>query len=226
MAPCGKVELIEKKDRRFDAMLKEVFQSSNFEGQCTGEKGLVNLSYARRYMKSRATVIAFVSRDACTKRGGCFCGFGLGYTKFVEELSASVFYIDLVCSQERMGRDLLLSLEAYGARSGAKVAALRASIPELVPVYEKRGYYRLADACTPPSRAGRMALRELNKYAGSVGPKGEGGYTDGVRWANGPADAWRLAKQARPARAPPSSLPSGWRFEEGEHGWWMSKCLV
>ena len=226
MAPCGKLELIDKKDKRFDVRLKEVFQTSNFEGQCTGEKSLVHISYARRYMKSRATVIASVSRDACTKRGGCFCGFGIGYTKYVEELSASVFYVDLVCSQERMGRDLLLALEAYGARTGAKVAALRASIPELMPVYEKRGYHRLADACIPPSRAGRMALRELNKYAGSVGPKGEGGYTDGVRWANSPADAWRVAKRVRAARAPANSLPSGWRFEEGDHGWWMSKCLV
>lgn len=161
------------------------------------------------------------------RRSGCFFGFGLGYTKRMDELSASVlFYIDLVCSQEKMGRALLHALEAYGARSGAKVAALRAGTLGLVPVYEKRGYHRLADACATPSRAGRMALRELNKYAGPVGPVGEGVFTDGVRVTKSPADAWRVAKQVRPARTPATSLPIGWTFEEEAHGWWMSKCLV
>ena len=223
---CASVEMMEKTNEGFDAALKDIFLPANFKAQCTGAKGMVNLPYAQRYMKSRATVLVYSRRRAHTKRGGGYCGFGLGYTKNVEELSASVFYIDLVCSQERMGSDLLAQLEMYGASQGAKVAALRAAVPALISVYEKKGYRRLADACAPPSRAGRLALRALNKFAGPVGPKGDGTYTDGVRFANSPADAWRMAKQTRPARAPTTSLPSGWRFEEGSHGWWMSKCLV
>lgn len=223
MAPCAKIEIMDKNNERFDEMVEKVFQTASFKAQCVGAKGMVNITYARRYMKSRATVLVYSSRDTCTERGGCFCGFGLGYIKRVD--GASVLYIDLVCSQEKIGRGLLQALEAYGAGSKANVAALRAATPDLVSVYEKRGYHRLADACAPPSRAGRIALRELNKYAGPVGAGGKGVFTDGVRVAKSPADAWRVAKQVRPTRAPATLLPNGWMFEEGAHGWWLSKCL-
>lgn len=220
------VNVIDKKNKNFEEIMKQVFEKKNFEAQCVGAKGLVNYGYALRYMRSRATVVVYSPRTPCTKKGGCFCGFGLGYTKHVKELSASVFYIDLICTQDKMGRKLLQALEAYGARKGAKVAALRAATPALISVYVKRGYHRLADACATPSRAGRKALRELDKYAGPVGPRGEGKFTDGVRRADDVKEAWSLAKRVRPTRAPDAVLPSGWRFEEGSHGWWMSKCLV
>lgn len=226
MACQTDVEVVDTRNKRFDTTLADVFKTSNFEGQCTGKRGLVNVGYARQYMRSRATVLAYAHRAPCTKSGGCFCGFGLGFTKLVKELSASVFYVDLVCSQERMGGKVLAALETYAARTGARVVALRAAVPQLVAIYEKRGYKRIADACVPPSRAGRIALRTLDQFAGPVGPKGEGVYTDGTKIARSPADAWRVAKQARPAHASAKALPSGWRFEEGEHGWWMSKCLV
>ena len=107
-------------------------------------------------------------RTACTKKGGCVCGFGLAFTKHVPELSASVFYIDLVCSQERMGGKVLAALEAYGAKQGAKVAALRAAVPALVAIYEKKGisawptraFLRRARPASPRSSTSSPGRRE------------------------------------------------------------------
>ena len=146
------------------------------------------------------------------------------------ELEESVFYIDLVCSQDRLGGRILAALEDYGKGQGLKVAALRAADPPLVRVYERKGYKRIANACVTPSRAGRIALRDLDKFAPRVWTKQEGIYTDGTRVVSSSKDAWRAwrasTKKKPPATAFSSTLPDGWWFEEGSHGWWMSKCIA
>ena len=43
------------------------------------------MSYANRYMRSRATVLAHLRREeACKTKKGDFCGFGLGFVKTVD----------------------------------------------------------------------------------------------------------------------------------------------
>lgn len=224
------VVMVDTRDKRFGATLNHMFETSSFNSQCMGVKGGVNLKYARQYMKPRATVIASIPQVPCKKNGYCVCGFGLAFMKFVPELNASVFYIDLLCSQKRQGGRVLVALEAYGKQQGAKVVALRAAEPKLVSIYQRKGYNRVADACLPPSRAGRVALRSLDRFANSEGRNNDGTvkgvYTDGTRTVKSHIDAWRAVKHTRPARASRLALPDGWWFEEGGHGWWMSKCLV
>lgn len=218
---------VSKSDARFNSLLTQLFSAKNFDGQCKGKKGGVDIKYARNYMRPRATVIAWYGRPVCLKKGGCSCGFGLGFSKYVKELDESVFYIDLVCSQEKKGGKILASLEAYAKKTRAKMVALRAAIPALIQVYEKRGYHRVANACVPPSRAGRIMLRDMDRFAGLVGPQGEGVFTDGVRVANTAADAWRAVRKKAPtkSRSKQAELPTGWHFEGGGHGYWMTKCL-
>lgn len=219
------VTVVTAGDKRFKKVLAELFEEHNFRGQCEGPKGSVNVTYARTYMRPRATVVAWYGRPVCTKDGGCSCGFGLGFTKRVKELGRSVFYVDLVCSQERKGGKILAAMESYAKSVGADVVALRAAVPDLIALYEKKGYHRMANACVPPSRAGRIALRELDRFAGPVGPRGAGVYTNGTQVVSSPADAWRAANKKPPSGSRGSALPEGWRLEEGQHGYWMSKCL-
>ena len=203
------VRIVTAEHKDFQTRLAALFDRSTFNDQCMGVKGGVNLTYARGHMKQRATVIAYVPREPCARRT-CTCGFGLGFAKTVPGIEGTVFYIDLVCSQERMGGRILAALEAHGARQGARVAALRAAVPALVRVYLKKGDHRLADACDPPSRAGRLALRELDRFSRSS-PGSQRGplVTDGTRVVSSPVDAWRASKQARPKRAAPDELPDG-----------------
>lgn len=210
--------MVTKADPRFADLLDKLF--GDFNSQCLGAKGDVNIFYAKRYMRPRATVLAWI------QSGVSSCGFGLGFIKWVPELQKSVFYVDLVCSQHRKGADVLRALEGHAKMNGADVVALRAAVPALVAVYESKKYQykRLANACLPPSRAGRLALRTLDRFAGSPGGRhGLGIYTDGVFVVSSAADAWRAVKLKRPKNN--ALLPPGWTFEEGFHGWWMSKCL-
>ena len=225
MAACA-IEVVTAPSPRFDKTRELVFSTKIFEEQCilrANKKKGVNIDYAREHMKAKATVIAWSRPTSCST---CSCGFALGYMKEVAELGKTVMYVDLVCSQHRLGSQLLAALEEHGRKRGATVVALRAATDELVPVYRKKGYHRIADACVPPSRAGRMALRRLDEFAGRPSKMGDFDiYTDGTREAQTIADAWRAAKLTRPKKNT-RALPPGWRLEKGWHGWWMSKCLT
>ena len=241
---------------RFNAMLAKLFERKTFESQCTGRKGGVWHRYARTYMRERATVVVWTDQGACTSRAdqgnACICGFGLGYEK--READTDVFYVDLVCTQHRQGRAILRALENHAKTKGLKVVALRAAVPELVKVYERHGYRRVANACLPPSRASRAILRSIGSgsmpAAGVPGASESGVLTDGTRvvtivdrqkgdskksrkertkeqameMTRAVAAAWRMAKRKQPTGT--SELPPGWRHEQGNHGWWMTKCLV
>ena len=225
MAACA-IEVVTAPGPRFEETRKLVFRTDIFQKQCTrvnSKTASVSIDYARKHMRAKATVIAWSRPTSCST---CSCGFALGYIKRVAELGKTVMYVDLVCSQHRLGGQLLAALEEYGRTRGATLVALRAATKELIPVYRKKGYHRVADACVPPSRAGRMALRQLDQYAGQPSTRGDVEiYTDGLREVLTIADAWRAAKLARPPKNH-NALPPGWRLEEGWHGWWMSKCIT
>lgn len=220
---CQGVTILSSGDKAFKPMLNTLFEESNFNGQCSGRKGLVNRDYAIRYMRPRATVVAWIDRvGKCDRKKGCLCGFGLGFVK--EEFGVRFFYVDLVCSQEKMGGSVLGALEAYAKRHKlADVVALRAAVPPLVKIYEKKGYKRQVNACTPPSRAARALLRALDRNAAGVAGASGGVYTDGTRLVSSVADAWRASNLPRPRDT--KALPPKWYYEAGYHGWWMSKCI-
>lgn len=227
--PCGRscqqnVVVLTSASKQFAATLERVLDRKNFDGHCVRKDNEgVNRSYAVEYMRPRATVLAFVPRaEGCDRSKGAFCGFGLGFTKTVEGVG-TVFYIDLVCSQERKGKQILSALEGHAAtKKIADVVALRAAAPGLVRVYRRLGYVRAANACLPPSRAARALLRAVDENAAGVAGSPGGVYTDGTRVVSSVADAWRAIGEKNP-RA--KTLPPGWYFEHGDHGWYMSKCL-
>jgi hypothetical protein len=220
---CAKdVTVVTNANPRFAGLLDDVFKPNNFNRHCTRMKGGVpigvNVTYAKRYMRPRATVIA------CFLGNVSSCGFGLGFPKWVPELRKSVFYADIVCSSQRKGGDILRALEDHARSNGAHVIALRAAAPALIGVYENHKFKRLANACQPPSRAGRLALRAIDRFAVSLSGRYDSGfYTDGILVVSSVADAWRASKRERPKKS--NTLPPGWYKEEGGHGWWMSKCL-
>lgn len=227
MATCQTATLLTDRSKEFQPTLKRLFRQDTFDDQCVrAGTGGVNREYALRHMYARATVLVYVNRD-----DGKFCGFGLGYVKEVEEIG-KVFYIDLVCSQNQQGKTILDAFERYAKRNRiADVTALRAAVPKLVRVYERRGYVRAADACSPPSRAARALLRTLDTNAAGVagaarivvdGETSSGLYTDGTHVFSSVADVWRHVGRRKPRNV---QLPEGWYAEEGGHGWWMSKCI-
>ena len=218
----SQVHLYEEEDAEFKEVLKALFKETTFSSQC---KGGVNFRYAKEYMRPRAEVVAWIPRRRCTERSGCSCGFGLGFakTEVFDGEEIDIFYIDLVCSQTRMGGKVLSALEEYAMENEYQIVALRAAVPKLVKYYLRKGYTKQANACVPPSRASRLILRGLNRFAAGVGGASEGVYTDGEHVASSEEDAWRKEGLTRPRGS--TKLPPGWRFEEGYHGWWMSKCL-
>jgi hypothetical protein len=220
----SQVTVYEEGDAEYDDVIEELFTETTFSPQCTGVSGAVNYRYAKNYMRPRAEVVGWIARRRCTSKGGCSCGFGLGFakTELFEGEQIDVFYIDLVCSQARMGGKILTALEDYALENEYAVVALRAAVPKLVKYYQKKGYAKQANACFTPSRASRIILRGLNRFAAGVGGAREGVYTDGERVVASLDDAWRKAGLTRPRGR---DLPPGWRYEEGYHGWWMSKCL-
>jgi hypothetical protein len=225
--PCDRsceqsVVVLTSASKQFAATLHRVLESKNFVGQCLRKDGEgVSHSYAVEYMRPRATVLAFIPRaERCGRSKGAFCGFGLGFTKAVEGVG-TIFYIDLVCSQERKGKQILSALERHAATI-SDVVALRAATPGLVRVYRRLGYVRAANACLPPSRAARALLRAVDENATGVAGATEGVYTDGTRVVSSVSDAWRAVGEKKPRV---TTLPPGWYFEHGHHGWYMSKCV-
>ena len=164
----SQVHLYEEEDAEFKEVLKALFKETTFSSQC---KGGVNFRYAKEYMRPRAEVVAWIPRRRCTERSGCSCGFGLGFakTEVFDGEEIDIFYIDLVCSQTRMGGKVLSALEEYAMENEYQIVALRAAVPKLVKYYLRKGYTKQANACVPPSRASRLILRGLNRFAAGVG---------------------------------------------------------
>jgi hypothetical protein len=210
-------------DAEFDKVLEVLFSEPVFASQCTGANGAVNYRYAKAYMRHRAEIAVVIPRQKYAARRGS-CGFGLGFakTEVFDGEEVDIFYIDLVCSQARKGGEILRALEEYAMDNEYHVVALRAAVPELVKYYQRKGYVKQANACVPPSRASRLILRGLNRFAAGVGGASEGVYTDGKHVVSSADDAWRKAGFTRPEGV---DLPPGWRYEAGYHGFWMSKCL-
>lgn len=238
---CGQIILVTDKDPGFDSVLEKIFSKDGFK-QCGGK---INAAYARRHMKARATVIA-----ASVDHTGSLCGFALAFPKTISvdrNVKLTVFYVDLVCTQHKLGKQIMTVLETYAKdKTKIKVVALRAAVKQLIPVYEQKfGYKRQANACEFPSRAGRNLLYNIDKGAADLGGTSTGYYTDGYLVTRDIDEAWVLAiaKAERFAevtgnvepfymltdaseKKKKQTLPTGWYFDEGFHGWWMSKCLL
>ena len=286
MTTCGEVRILPAGDAAFERTVAKLLAPSTFDSQCYRKDGRgIDLEYVKRYVRPRADFVAVIDRpcpgsDANAKqgKGACFCGFGFGYVKRHDASPGAeqggdltIVYVDLVCTQHKKGKVLLEAMEDYGKARGAAMSALRAAERELIPIYARYGYRRIANACLPPSRAQRAALRECDRFAVSVKGLGrekvryrkEGAppirtiaaawkaegyarprdrprrlpygwsreqdparvFTDGVRVAMTADEAWRRSGQERRPHSS-SDLPDGWRAEEGNHGWWMAKCLL
>lgn len=214
---CGEARIVEKGHPDFAKLMKHVMKQGNFNSHCVkevkGEPVYVRREYALQHMRDRATVIAYV------ENGKELCGFGFGL--FKKERGVKTFYVDLVCSGLRKGGALLKAMEGY-ASGKADVVALRAAHPGLIRYYQRHKYRRLANECEPPSRAQRALLRDLDRGAADVPGAPRGVYTDGVQVVSSIEDAWARVGEKKPRG---SDLPPGWIFEEGDNGWWMTKCI-
>ena len=69
----------------------------------------------------------------------------------VDGRKTTVFYVDVVCSQYRKGRMLLLQAEVIGQRLRCEAVALRA-LPHVIRYYRKLGYQTALNACHAESR--------------------------------------------------------------------------
>ena len=120
----------------------------------------INDAYVRKYIIPRAThtLVATSGKD--------MYGFLVGSVKRLED--GPVFYVDLVCSANRKGKDLLFRAEIKALSLGMRTITLRAASPKLLNVYRRRGYTREVDACKRKTREQRRKLREMDKVASAL----------------------------------------------------------
>ena len=103
---------------------------------------------------------------ACSHVGENLLGFLIGSVKQLED--GPVFYVDLVCSAHRKGKDLLARAEIKALSMGMRTITLRAASPRLLNVYRRRGYTREVDACRRKTREQRRKLRDMDKVASAL----------------------------------------------------------
>ena len=137
----------------------------------------INGAYVRKYIAPRAThtLVAITEKEE-------MLGFLVGSVKQLED--GPVFYIDLVCSAHRKGKDLLNRAEIMALSLGMRTITLRAASPKLLNVYRRRGYRREVDACKRKTRAQRRKLRDMDKIASALfqGNREEDWRTSGDGW--------------------------------------------
>lgn len=121
----------------------------------------INGTYVRKHIMPRATHTL-----VATSGDNTMLGFLVGSVKKLDD--EPVFYIDLVCSKHRKGKDLLARAEIKALSLGMRTITLRAASPKLLNVYRRRGYTRQADACKKKTREQRRKLREMDKVASEL----------------------------------------------------------
>lgn len=125
----------------------------------------INKEYVRKDIVPHASHV-LVASDHDDIRG-----FLIGSAKKLHRddgTTYGVFYIDLVCSRHRKGKDLLLRAEIFALSKGFRTITLRAASPKLLNVYRRRGYTRDTDACRARTRSQRRKLRDLDKVASAL----------------------------------------------------------
>ena len=120
----------------------------------------INGTYVRKHIMPRAT------HTLVATSGNDMLGFLVGSVKQLED--GPVFYVDLVCSAHRKGKDLLARAEIKALSLGMQTITLRAASPKLLNVYRRRGYKREVDACKQKTRERRRKLREMDKVASAL----------------------------------------------------------
>ena len=120
----------------------------------------INGAYVRKHIMPRAT------HTLVATSGENLLGFLIGSVKQLED--GPVFYVDLVCSAHRKGKDLLARAEIKALSMGMRTITLRAASPRLLNVYRRRGYTREVDACRRKTREQRRKLRDMDKVASAL----------------------------------------------------------
>lgn len=189
-----KVKEVLKGDKNFEQILKRVVQCDykfrecgDISKQCVNRKtGVLSISkeYVVRHMLKRTTVVLYTSGTAevKTRRGTIeetvFTGFLLGHVKTINK--KKVFYIDLVCSAHRQGRNIMMHAEKVARRMKCETIALRAAYRKLIPIYNRLKYKQMGNACDyeKDKRADRRLRKRLNKgfieFSGRTPVKGSG----------------------------------------------------
>ena len=150
-------------------------------------------------------------------------GFLIGTRKKIDGQDKS-FYIDLVCSRHRKGKDLLMRAEIFALSLGLRTVTLRAASPALIRVYRRRGFSRDVDACKVRTRTQRRRLRELDRVASALfsGQRDE----DDVPCLNKRGDPAPKIKTKRKCEARGYTWEGYEDWKTSGEGWWMSKCCV
>lgn len=122
----------------------------------------VDPAYYKRHIRSRAQLVWTMRRDS--ELVGVACA----------RAQDSALYLMMICAKKGPGAPgaaLMSAVEAYAKKQKLRHVALRAGSADLIDYYYKRGFVRLADACTVPSRVlplltkDEQALRVLDKRA-------------------------------------------------------------
>ena len=182
--------------RQFDARLRRIVDQCRerepkcgaLEWQCRRKDGELAISreYVQRVMEPRTKdILWYEGQDKAMH------GFLLATTK--KSGVQSILYVDLVCSQHRLGKQLLKDAENLAIRRGASHVALRAAVRELIPVYRALGYYRAANDCHARTRSQTAELRRLDADAVELDRNG--------KEIVGSGDGWWMSKcVARPSK--------------------------
>lgn len=161
MSHCGPLQILTKHENKttFNTELHKVLKHLK---QTCMRRGVAKIDpdYVRVNTKGKATVLCWFPESEA-------CGFALGH-----ERNAQVFFVDLLCTQKKQGRRLLKEMEAYAREREIPLVALRAASEALVPVYEERGYARVADACVPPSKIDKKLRRKLERKLKTLDEEG------------------------------------------------------
>ena len=100
------------------------------ESQDEKTEETINGAYVRKHIMPRAT------HTLVATSGENLLGFLIGSVKQLED--GPVFYVDLVCSAHRKGKDLLARAEIKALSMGMRTITLRAASPRLLNVYRRR----------------------------------------------------------------------------------------
>lgn len=141
----------------------------------------INRAYVRDEIIGSRTLHLLLATNKATKDSE---GFLVGSVKTLPHNKQKVFYIDLVCSAHRKGRDLLTRAEIYALSLGYSTIGLRAATPALLNIYRRRGFKRDVDACKKRTRTQRRALRHMDVVASKLFQQGSrsGWQTSGEGW--------------------------------------------
>lgn len=138
----------------------------------------INSKYVRDHAMNRTTVLLYtegITQERGTnkqtkrlrKEKRALTGFAMAHVKKDKENHNKIFYVDIICSAHRCGRQLFRMAEQVAKKLECDVIALRAATPNLIKIYNRLGYKRRANDCTHDQDPAldRRKKRDLDEHS-------------------------------------------------------------